>query len=112
MAWNELSSVATAMAVSRAEHETIATQVALYNNPAVSYLPTADFRAVLAQQLQQPQQSIDTTVAQHRYDVARDALSLDQLTADALQVSGRFSLLAETARRQLALLAVVAEHRG
>jgi hypothetical protein len=112
MAWDEITKLAAAMSVSRAEHSSLAAQVVLYNNPEQVLLPTADFRAVLRQQLQDPTQSLAENMQSHRQWISRDSLSLDQLTAEALQSSGRFSLLAETTRRQLGLLAVIADQKG
>ncbi|GGI67572.1 hypothetical protein GCM10007978_01520 [Shewanella hanedai] len=95
-----------AMQVAKSQHKHTAIQIAQYNNLEVEHLSRVDFGRVLSDSLQQPQKSTDSLIIQNSQYVSRDYISLDQLTAEALDSSGKYKVLTEMLNRRLGLMSI------
>ncbi|WP_394391449.1 hypothetical protein [Shewanella woodyi] len=95
-----------AMQVAKLQHKHTAEQIAQYNNSKVELLSRVNFSQVLSDSLQQPQMSTENLISQNSRYVSRDSISLDQLTAEALDSSGKYKVLTEILSRRLGLMSI------
>ncbi|MCV2885318.1 hypothetical protein OE749_11500 [Aestuariibacter sp. AA17] len=102
----EVNSIITAMRVAKAEHEMLANNVANYNNAAINHLQHANFDAVLQHAQLQPNAATSDIVNYHTQSIDKSQISLDQLTADTLDASGKYRTLVETLNRKMGLMSI------
>ena len=95
-----------AMKVAKAKHHHTAEQIAQYNNPQVEHLERVNFERVLQDSLNLERQNINNLVVNHSELVSRDNISLDQLTAEALDASGKYKVLTEMLNRRFGMMSL------
>ena len=107
----EIQSLTLAMEVAKAEHQHSASNVANFNNITSSTLTKVDFNAVLTQHFTYPATELQSLIQKHSTELEKSSFSLDQLTADAIDASGKYRALVETLNRKLGLMNIAITSR-
>ena len=109
---DQIQTLTRAMQVAKAEHGHFAEQIAKYNNPEIDRLSRVDFSQVLEQKQTQPGVSVQTLIDQNQHMLDKSQFSLDLMTAQALDASGRYKTLTEVLNRKLGLMSIAVSGQG
>lgn len=100
-----------AMEVARAQHKQSALNVARFNSSKADSVTQVDFSQVLKLSFLDPDVSLNKIIQDNSKSVSKDNVSLDQLTADALDASGRYRALVEVVNRKMGLMSIAVAGR-
>jgi hypothetical protein len=104
--------ISISMRVAKAEHQQIAEQIAKFNDPDSMSVLKTDFQQVLNSYQSNPFSSLDRQVENFSTEVSKESTSLDQLTAEVLDASGRYKALTEVLNRNLGLMNIAVSGKG
>jgi hypothetical protein len=96
--------ITLSMQVAKAEHRQKAGQIATFNDPDLLSVFKTDFKEVLTNYQSNPFTSLDQQIESSSKQVLKQSTSIDQLTAEVLDASGRYKTLTEVLNRNLGLM--------